>query len=42
MYYGWYFDPTMLLILPVGGFLTLGTLIALVQYFLQKKGGSEK
>ena len=34
--------PAMLLILPVGGFLTLGTLIALVQYFLQKKGGSEK
>lgn len=31
--------PAMLLILPVGGFLTLGTLIALVQYFLQKKGG---
>ncbi len=34
--------PAMLLILPVGGFLTLGALIALVQYFLQKKGGSEK
>ncbi len=34
--------PAMMLILPVGGFLTLGVLIAAVQYFLQKKGGSEK
>jgi electron transport complex protein RnfE len=35
--------PAMMMILPVGGFLTLGVLIALVQYFLtKKKGGAEK
>ena len=36
--------PAMMLILPVGGFLTLGTLIAVVQYFLNrsKKGAGEK
>lgn len=28
--------PAMMMILPVGGFLTLGTLIAVVQYFLNK------
>lgn len=30
--------PAMMLILPVGGFLTLGVLIAAVQYFLSRKG----
>ena len=30
--------PAMMLILPVGGFLTLGVLIAAVQYFLGRKG----
>ena len=30
--------PAMMLILPVGGFLTLGVLIAAVQYFLNRKG----
>ncbi len=36
--------PAMMLILPVGGFLTLGTLIAVVQFFLnrRKKGADEK
>ncbi len=36
--------PAMMLILPVGGFLTLGVLIAVVQYFLSKskKGADEK
>jgi electron transport complex protein RnfE len=35
--------PAMMMILPVGGFLTLGVLIALVQYFLtKKKGDAEK
>ena len=28
--------PAMMMILPVGGFLTLGVLIAVVQYFLNK------
>ena len=34
--------PAMMMILPVGGFLTLGVLIAVVQYFLnrEKKGGA--
>lgn len=30
--------PAMMMILPVGGFLTMGVLIAVVQYFLNKKG----
>jgi electron transport complex protein RnfE len=34
--------PAMMMILPVGGFLTLGALIALVQYFLNKKGAGDK
>ena len=36
--------PAMMLILPVGGFLTLGTLIAVVQFFLnrRKKGADDK
>lgn len=36
--------PAMMLILPVGGFLTLGVLIALVQYILSrsKKGADDK
>lgn len=36
--------PAMMLILPVGGFLTLGVLIAAVQYFLNrsKKGADDK
>lgn len=36
--------PAMMMILPVGGFLTLGVLIAAVQYVLNrgKKGGSDK
>ena len=36
--------PAMMMILPVGGFLTLGVLIAVVQYFLNKskKGADEK
>ena len=36
--------PAMMMILPVGGFLTLGVLIAVVQYFLnrEKKGGAEE
>ena len=33
--------PAMMMILPVGGFLTLGCLIAAVQYFLNKKGGAK-
>ena len=35
--------PAMMMILPVGGFLTLGVLIAVVQYFLakDKKGADE-
>lgn len=35
--------PAMMMILPVGGFLTLGVLIAVVQYFLnrKKKGADE-
>jgi Na+-translocating ferredoxin:NAD+ oxidoreductase RnfE subunit len=34
----------MMMILPVGGFLTLGVLIAVVQYFLngRKKGAGDK
>ncbi len=36
--------PAMMMILPVGGFLTLGVLIAVVQYFLakDKKGAEEE
>ena len=36
--------PAMMMILPVGGFLTLGVLIAVVQYFLnkRKKGADQK
>ncbi len=36
--------PAMMMILPVGGFLTLGVLIAVVQYFLNKskKGADQK
>ncbi len=34
--------PAMMMILPVGGFLTLGVLIAAVQYFLNKKGADNK
>ena len=35
--------PAMMMILPVGGFLTLGVLIAVVQYFLNKsKKGAEQ
>ena len=36
--------PAMMMILPVGGFLTLGVLIAVVQYFLnrEKQGGAEE
>ena len=36
--------PAMTMILPVGGFLTLGVLIAVVQYFLDKskKGADQK
>ena len=36
--------PAMMMILPVGGFLTLGVLIAVVQYFLakEKKGADEE
>ena len=36
--------PAMMMILPVGGFLTLGALIAAVQYFLgrSKKGADDK
>ena len=36
--------PAMMLILPVGGFLTLGVLIALVQFILNrsKKGADDK
>ncbi len=34
--------PAMMMILPVGGFLTLGVLIAVVQYFLNKKGADNK
>lgn len=33
--------PAMMLILPVGGFLTLGVLIAAVQYFLSRKKGAD-
>ena len=33
--------PAMLMILPVGGFLTLGVLIAAVQYFLNRRGGED-
>ena len=33
--------PAMMMILPVGGFLTLGVLIAAVQYFLSKKGADK-
>ena len=33
--------PAMMMILPVGGFLTLGVLIAAVQYFLNKKGADK-
>ena len=36
--------PAMMMILPMGGFLTLGVLIAVVQYFLNKskKGADQK
>lgn len=35
--------PAMMMILPVGGFLTLGVLIAMVQYFLNKsKKGADQ
>ena len=36
--------PAMMMILPVGGFLTMGVLIAVVQYFLsrEKKGEDEE
>lgn len=36
--------PAMMMILPVGGFLTLGVLIAVVQYFLNRsrKGADDK
>ena len=36
--------PAMMMILPVGGFLTLGVLIAVVQYFLarEKKGADDQ
>ena len=36
--------PAMMMILPVGGFLTLGVLIAAVQYFLskEKKGADDE
>lgn len=35
--------PAMMMILPVGGFLTLGVLIAVVQYFLNKsKKGADQ
>ncbi len=36
--------PAMMMILPVGGFLTLGVLIAVVQFFLNrsKKGADDK
>ena len=36
--------PAMMMILPVGGFLTLGVLIAVVKYFLNKskKGADQK
>ena len=36
--------PAMMMILPVGGFLTLGGLIAVVQYFLarEKKGADDQ
>ena len=34
--------PAMMMILPVGGFLTLGVLIAVVQHFLNKKGAGDK
>ena len=36
--------PALMMILPVGGFLTLGVLIAVVQYFLNKskKGADQK
>lgn len=33
--------PAMMLILPVGGFLTLGVLIAAVQYVLNRKKGAD-
>jgi electron transport complex protein RnfE len=34
--------PALLLVLPFGGFLTLGTLIALVQYFLSRSASKKK
>ena len=36
--------PAMMMILPVGGFLTMGVLIAVVHYFLsrEKKGEDEE
>ena len=34
--------PAMMLILPVGGFLTLGVLIAAVQYFMNRSGKGDK
>ncbi len=33
--------PAMMMILPVGGFLTLGCLIAAVNYFMSKKKGAK-
>ena len=33
--------PAMMMILPVGGFLTLGALIAAVNYFMNKKKGAK-
>ena len=35
------FQPAMMVILPPGGFITLGCLIALVQYVMNKKGASK-
>ncbi|MGI5971232.1 MAG: electron transport complex subunit RsxE [Oscillospiraceae bacterium] len=35
------FQPVLLLLMPVGGFLTLGCLIALTQYLLRRRGNNQ-
>ncbi len=36
------FEPALMFILPAGGFLTLGFVIAFVQYLMNKKKGEDK
>ncbi len=36
------YEPALMFILPAGGFLTLGFLIAFVQYLMNKKKGEDK